>query len=138
MRYLDASIPLALMLSEPRDKLSDIRDLMLAIESGRERVATSVFTLAEIVYVLERENKKEETVKKLVEDLACCSGLKIVNAQGNNILDHTLDVYVKYRIDFIDSHHIATMKHLGIKEIYALDPHYDRVEGIIRLERLVK
>ena len=136
MKYLDASIPLAIILAQPKEKLSDIRKIMLAIESGRENVVTSVFTIAEIIYVLEREGVNQKTIEILVKDFVGCSGLRIVDANSGHIMSDALEIYRKYKIDFIDSHHIATMNHLGIKEIYALDPHYDRVKEIIRLEKL--
>lgn len=138
MRYLDASIPLALMLTEPREKLSDIREIMLAVETGRGSVITSVFTVAEIIYVLERENKKGGTIKELVGDLIGCSGLKLVDANSGVILNNALEIFEKYEIDFIDAHHVATMKHLGIRDIYSLDSHYDRIKDITRLEKLGK
>jgi len=135
MRYLDASIPLGIMIAEPKEKLNDLREIMNAIETGGEKAATSTFTLAEIVYVLERENKQKRMIKELILDFMNCSGLSVVDVEVGKCND-ALETYEKYDIDFIDAHHIAMMNDIGIKEIYSLDPHFDRIKGIIRLEKL--
>ncbi|MDI6903016.1 MAG: hypothetical protein QMC77_04700 [Methanocellales archaeon] len=47
--------------------------------------------------------------------------------------DKILELYDKYDVDFIDAHHILTMRKMRIKEIYSL--HYDKFDDIVRLEK---
>ncbi|ODS42024.1 MAG: hypothetical protein MSIBF_01365 [Candidatus Altiarchaeales archaeon IMC4] len=136
MRYLDASIPVGLMIGQPKQKLEDIRAIMEAVEAGRERVATSVFTIAEIVYVLEREGKDGMFIAEVIDDFLGCGGLKVIDAKADDALDTAMEIYKKYKIDFVDAHHIATMQEMRIREIYSLDPHYDCIPKIKRLEQV--
>jgi len=49
--------------------------------------------------------------------------------------DKVLELYDKCDIDFIDAHHILTMRKMRIKERYSLDAHYDKFDDIVRLEK---
>lgn len=135
MRYLDASIPLGVMLRAPKNKLDDLMEIMTRISDGEERVATTIFTLAEIAHILERAKKPKNEIKKYLSAFLGCSGLKLVGAENRAMSDKILELYDKYDVDFIDAHHILTMRKMRIKEIYSLDTNYDKFGDIIRLEK---
>ncbi|UZE92144.1 MAG: type II toxin-antitoxin system VapC family toxin [Methanosarcinales archaeon] len=135
MRYLDASIPLGVMLRAPKAKLDDMREIMLRISDGREKAITTIFTLAEIAHVLERAKKPKNKIREYLSAFLGCSGLKLIGAENHAISDKILELYDKYDIDFIDAHHVLTMRKMRIKEIYSQDAHYDKFNDIIRLEK---
>lgn len=135
LKYLDASVPLCVFLGEPEERLEACRQIIKKIEIGKERVRTSVFTIAEIAHVLmKRERERPARIEEMIKNFLDCVGLRVSDARKDLCLP-ALEVALKYKIDFVDAHHILTMRQYNIKEIYSLDPHYDRFTGIRRLEK---
>ena len=135
---MDASIPLCVFLGEPEEKLEDCRQILEKVERGKEKVRTSAFTIAEIVHVLmRRERERLARVEGIVKRLLGCAGLRVSDARKDLCLP-ALGLALRYRVDFVDAHHVLTMRQHDIREIYSLDPHYDRFAGIRRLEKLAR
>ncbi len=108
---------------------------MNAISVGKEKVRTTTFTVAEVVHILmEREEERPARVWESVKVFLDCRGLRVGDARKDLCLS-ALELALRYRVDFVDAHHILTMRQYNIKEIYSLDPHYDRFTGIRRLEK---
>jgi predicted nucleic acid-binding protein len=83
LRYLDSSIPLCVMTKEPREYFERCIEIMSKIEGGKERAATSVFTVAEIGHILEhRESLNGERVKEVLLSLLDSFGLKLLDAEA--------------------------------------------------------
>ena len=136
MRYLDASIFLCVMLKAPKDKFEDVKEIMVKISQGSEHAITTIFTLAEIAHILQREKIAKEKIKIYLSALLGCGGLKMIGAEDDILSHKAVDLSTKYDIDFVDAHHILTMRKLQIKEIYSLDPHFDMFKDIIRRDKL--
>lgn len=134
LKYLDTSIPLCAITGEPRDKFEACREIMKKIEQGKERVRTTTFTVAEIVHVLMREHVNPNKITESVKKFLSCAGLRFGDARTDLCLS-ALELALRYRVDFVDAHHVLTMRQHDIKEIYSLDPHHDRFTGIKRLEK---
>jgi len=107
---------------------------MLRISDGREKAITTIFTLAEIAHVLERAKKPKNEIRKSLS-IFRLQWLKLVGAENHVMSDKVLELYDKCDIDFIDAHHILTMRKMRIKERYSLDAHYDKFDDIVRLEK---
>ena len=138
LRYLDASIPLCVATKQPADKLESCREIMDVISVGEERVRTTTFTVAEFIHILmEREREYPTRVLEAVKVFLDCRGLRVGDARKDLCLP-ALEAALKYKVDFVDAHHVLTMRQHNIKEIYSLDPHYDRFTGIRRLEKLAR
>ena len=131
MRFLDSSIPLAVLLEEPRESREDAVEIFAAVEDGRERVVASPFGVAEIVYVLERARWRRAKVREALRDLLGAAGLRLVAAEPN-LVPVALDLYRTSGADFIDCHNVATMRALGLNEIFSFDRHFDAFPGITR------
>ena len=111
---------------------------MGAIDRGKERVRTTTFTVAEIIHILmERERERPAKVKEMIKTFLDCAGLRVEDARRELCLP-ALELALKYKVDFVDAHSILTMRQHNIREIYSLDPHYDRFAKIRRLEDLPK
>lgn len=121
------------MTKQPADKLESCKKIMDAVYEGKEKVRTSTFTIAEIVHVLMRERVDPNKIMKSIKEFSECAGLRVGDAKKDLCLP-ALELALSYRVDFIDAHHVLTMKHHGIREIYSLDSHYDRFAKIKRLE----
>ncbi len=131
MKYLDASIILATII--PDSNISDIcKEIMDAIESDREHAVTSVFTITEVYYVLEREFKTKKLIETKIKAVLDLKGLEIVNLDVG-MLAGTVELATQYKVDLIDAINIKVMNQLGIKTIYSLDSDYDRFREIKRL-----
>ena len=135
MKYLDASVPLCVLIDEPKEKVESCKNVMKKVSQGKERVRTTAFTVAEIIHVLMRERKRPEKIIESVRRFLDCAGLKVSDAHEDLCLP-ALELALKYKVDFVDAHHLLTMRRYGIGEIFSLDPHYDKFPRIKRLERL--
>lgn len=133
MRYLDASIPVCTIIGEPKEKVEACEEIMERIEKGREVVKTTTFTVAEIIHILTREHLDSKRILDSVKGFLGCHGLRVSDARKDLCLP-ALELALKYKVDFVDAHHWLTMKLYRITEIYSLDPHFDRLPGIKRLE----
>jgi predicted nucleic acid-binding protein len=130
---MDTSIPLCVMTGEPKEFYPRCLNIMEKIERGDERVATSVFTVAEMGHILEkRERFGGEAIKDMVLSLLDCHGLKLLDVEAILCRD-AVELSARYGIDFVDSYNVLTMKRNKIKEIYSLDEHYDMFKEIKRV-----
>jgi predicted nucleic acid-binding protein len=133
LRYLDASIPLCTIVGEPKEKLEACEGIMKKIEGGTEVVRTTTFTVAEIIHILVREHLYPSRIIDSVKRFWGCTGLRVSDARKDLCLP-ALELALRYKVDFVDAHHWLTMKLYKITEIYSLDPHFDRLPGVKRLE----
>lgn len=132
MKYLDSNIPLELILKKSGQKESCML-IMEALDNEKERAITSAFTIAEIYHVLTlREKFSSLDVKKHIESLISCKGLQIIDFPAD-ICTNTVDLAVKFNVDFVDAGHKLLMDKYQIKEIYSLDRHFDKFNDIKRL-----
>ncbi len=83
LRYLDSSIPLCVMTGEPRGYYSRCIEIMEKVEKGEEKVATSIFTVAEIQHILKKREKLDagKTTNMIVSFLDC-QGLKLLDVEA--------------------------------------------------------
>lgn len=133
LRYLDSSIPLCILTKNPKEQFDKCMEIMGKIETGKERAATSVFTVAEIGHILEhRESLNKERVKKAVISLLDSLGLKLLDVEAL-VCRNAIELKTEYDIDFIDAYNVLTMRRNQIKEIYSLDEHYDVFKDIRRI-----
>ncbi len=132
MKYLDASIPLCVMTGEPSEHYQRCAEIMERLETGKERISTSVFTVAEIRHILEKREKVGiEKAGRMVLSLLDCLGLKLLDAEAI-LCREAVELADKFKVDFVDAYNVLTMRRNGIKEIYSLDDHYDMFEDIER------
>jgi predicted nucleic acid-binding protein len=121
------------MTREPKEQFERCLEIMGKIEGGKERVATSVFTVAEIGHILgHREGLNTGRVKKAIISLLDSLGLKLLDAEAI-VCREAVELKTEYDIDFVDAYNVLTMRRNKIKEIYSLDEHYDMFKDIKRI-----
>jgi len=136
LRYLDISIPLCIQTEQPAEKVGDCVEIMERVRGGKERVMTNAFTLAEMFHILAgRERVSPSKIMEIFSAFLDCRGLKIVDARWDLCQD-AVALALERKVDFIDAHHVLTMRKFGINEIYSLDPHFDRFPGVRRFVKL--
>lgn len=134
VRYLDASILLCPIIGNPSEMVEGCERIMKSVETGRERVKTSTFTVAEMFHILMlREKLSRKKVEENLNSFLKCAGLRLVSAE-KTFCGEAIELALNRKVDFVDAHHVLTMQNLGIKEIYSLDPHFDSFPNIDRLK----
>lgn len=135
LKYLDASIPLCVETEEPSEKLDGCMKIMRKTEKGEEKVVTSSYTPAEMFHLLAgREGLTTSKVGAIFQAFFDLKGLKVIDAKGTLCPD-TVELALEREIDFVDAHHVMTMKKQGIEEIYTIDPHFDQFPDLTKLEQ---
>lgn len=138
LKYLDASIPLCVETEEPSEKLDGCIEIMQKIEKGEEKVLTSSYTPAEMFHILAgREGLTTSKVSAIFQAFFDLKGLKVIDAKGTLCPD-TVELALEREIDFVDAHHVITIKKQNIDEIYTIDPHFDKIPELTKLEQFRK
>ena len=94
-------------------------------EKGEEKVVTSVFTVAEIKYLLEGSERFDENkATDMVLSFLDCIGLRLVDVEASACRE-AVEMSGRFQVDFVDAYNVLIMRRRGIREIYSLDEHYD-------------
>ena len=132
MRFIDTNIFIRFLTDDISEKADACEELFKKAIEKHESLFTTDLVVAEIVWVLESyyELPKEEIQDKLEKilntpNLICPRKELILNA---------LTMYSKKNIDYIDAVNALILKERGIEELYSYDKHFDRIEGLTRLE----
>ena len=132
MRFVDTNIFIRYLTEDIPAKADACDKLFKSAISGKVKLFTTDLVIAEIIWVLESyyelsKNDIREKVEKILNtpNLFC---------PQKDIILSALNVYTEKNIDYIDSFNALTLKDMGIEEIYSYDPHYNRIEGLTRLE----
>jgi predicted nucleic acid-binding protein len=121
------------MTGEPEEHYTRCAEIMVKIEKGEERVATSILTVAELRHILSKREKIEgEKLKRMITSFLDCLGLKLLDAEAPICRD-ALDIADNYKVDFVDAYNVLTMMRNSIGDIYSIDDHYDMFEDIRRV-----
>lgn len=134
MKYLDPSIVIEAMNPDSEDNFS-CKEILIAVESGREQVIVSCFIFTEIFFVLDRNGLSKDKIEKKLLAFLKLKGLTVV-VYDPFLLSNAFILASRYKIDLIDATNKQLMDAFQIKEIYSLDPHFDRFKGIQRLTQL--
>ena len=132
MRFVDTNIFIRFLTEDIPDKADACEKLFKRAISGKAQLFTTDLVIAEIVWVLESyyelaKNDVREKVEKILNtpNLFC---------PQKDIILSALNVYTEKNIDFIDAFNAMTSKDKGIGELHSYDPHFDRIDGLVRLE----
>ena len=132
MRFADTNIFIRYLTADIPEKADACDKLFKRAISGKDKLFTTDLVIAEIIWVLESyyelaKNDVREKVEKILNtpNLFC---------QQKDIILGALNLYTEKNIDYIDAFNALILKHKGIEELYSYDPHFDRIDGLTRLE----
>ena len=132
MRFVDTNIFIRYLTADIPEKADACHKLFKRAISGKAKLFTSDLVIAEIIWVLEsyyelEKNDVREKVEKILNtpNLFC---------QQKDIILGALDLYSEKNIDYIHAFNALILKAKGIEELYSYDPHFDRIDGLTRLE----
>jgi predicted nucleic acid-binding protein len=134
VRFLDTNILLRYLTRDDEAKAQKALALLQRVESGEERVETSLIVIFEVVFTLERFYKvPRERIHSLITPIIALRGLRLA---GRSLIERSLDRYVQVgrHVSFADIYNAQYAQSHGIEEIYSWDRDFDRIEGISRVE----
>lgn len=137
MRFVDVGIFLCAALEHPKEYFEGCKSLLerLEIKEGKakEKVYTTLLTPTIFYFIL--ENREGLPKKKLTKAILSMRALNITFVplgDGSN-MEEAARLAEKKGTDFDDALNAVVMRNRGIREIYALDAHYDRFEWVKRI-----
>ena len=132
MRTIDANVILRYLTSDVPDQAKQAEELLKKVEEGNEDVFLPDIVLADIIWVLEGYYK--QTREDIREWLTAILSLQGLTNSDKNVALNALDIYVDKRVDWSDAFIASQMLQRKITEIYSFDKHFDRIDGIIRVD----
>ena len=132
MARVDANVILRYLTNEPFEQAEKVARLLARVAAGQLTLTIDEIVVAEVVWTLSSYYRMShsEVVQGLLPILAEDG---IVSADKSALLG-ALALFDEKNIDFADALLCAHMLQEGDVEIYSFDRHFDRVEGITRLE----
>lgn len=134
MRLIDANVVIRYLIDENTDQGQRSLALLLNVSTGEEQVTMCEGALAEIVHVLSSKTLYARPRDEIALRLGAVIELRGLVLQNKGVYLAALQRYAATSIDFVDCLNIAFMQALGISEIVSFDRHFDRIEGITRVE----
>ncbi|MEX2426031.1 MAG: PIN domain-containing protein [Thermomicrobiaceae bacterium] len=132
MRFLDTNVFLRYLVADLPRQSPRATELFLAIERGEEQVQTSQVVVLETVFTLQKFYRLPlREVRDLLLPLIQFPGIRLAQKA---FLESAFDLAIAKNIDFRDAFNAVFMRSLGLNEIYSWDRHFDRVDGIQRIE----
>jgi predicted nucleic acid-binding protein len=140
MRFLDANI-FIYAYYKPKRQLSQkekhmkeyAKKIISNVSQGKEKVATTVVHLSEIVNILKHGMTVDE-LAKLITGLFMMDNVEIYGVSKEDYFA-AVELSKDLKIDPNDALAVKAMKTSNINEIYSFDEDFDKVEEIIRLPR---
>ncbi len=130
--FLDTNILLRYLTADDERKARCALDLLMRVERGEEKIATSSLVIFETVFTLQSFYKvQRQRIKELLVPVISLRGLHL---PGKNVYYQAFDLYVTKNISFADAYNAAYMLDEEMEHIYSWDTDFDKIEGIIRIE----
>ncbi len=137
MKFIDVGVFLCVALKQPRERYQGCKALLERLEfregKAREKVATTILTPTVFYFIL--ENREKISKAQLTKAILSMRALNIafVPLTDGKLIERAARLAEQKGTDFDDALNALTMEKRGIKEIYALDAHYDRFEWVRRV-----
>ena len=132
MRTIDANVILRYLTNDVPEQAKQVEELFNRVEVGNEDVFLPDIILADIIWILEKYYKQtREDIREWITAILSLQGLTF---SDKKMALNALDIYVAKKIDWSDASVAIQMLQRDITEIYSFDKHFDRIDGIIRIE----
>lgn len=132
MNLLDTNIIIRFLTRDDKKKADKCKKLFQEVIAGRTQLFVSDLTIAEIIWVLEKNYKSDRSdIRVKVEAILNTPNLLF---QNKAVLSEGIILYEVYNIDYIDAYHAALMRQFGIKTVYSYDRDFDGFDDVRRKE----
>jgi uncharacterized protein len=132
LRFVDTNVFLRHLVVDLPDQSPYATELLLAIEQGEEQVLTSQVVVLEVVFTLQKFYRL--SLAEIRDQFLPIIMLPGIRLSQKDFLEPAFDLAIAKNIDFQDAFNVIIMNSLDASEIYSWDRHFDRVEGITRIE----
>jgi predicted nucleic acid-binding protein len=130
-RFIDSNI-FIYVLTEDTNYCKTAKAILHRVEEGEE-VTTSTLVLEEVFVFLEAE-KASQKIPEVLDYIRSYPTLRIVPYLPEDMVSAaSLLKMVKFKVDWDDTLITATMKRIGLTEIYSNDSHFDIIPGVKRI-----
>lgn len=132
MRTIDANVILRYLTNDVPDQAKQAEELLKRVEAGTEDVFLPDIILADIIWILDGYYKQpREDIREWITAVLSLQGLAF---SDKDMALNALDIYVDNKIDWSDAFTASQMLKQGITEIYSFDKHFNRIDGIGKIE----
>jgi predicted nucleic-acid-binding protein len=132
VRTIDANVILRYLTNDIPKQAKQAEELLKRVEKGNEDVFLPDIILADIIWILEGYYKQtKEDIREWITAILSLQGLIF---SDKDLALNALDIYVDKKIDWSDAFTASQMLQREITEIYSFDKHFDRIDGIARIE----
>ncbi len=134
MIFIDTNIFLRTILNDHPEFSSACKRLFLRIKNGELDGITTDLTVAEAVFILQKQSKFVFSRTDITGVLLPLLKLSHLNSSSQNLWEQIFTIFVKKNVDFIDAYNMVVMKAAGIEKAYTYDHDYSKVGLLERLE----
>ncbi|OGM11244.1 hypothetical protein A2V80_03380 [Candidatus Woesebacteria bacterium RBG_16_39_8b] len=124
-KFVDANIILRYLLDDPE------ADSVERIFKKQKEIIVADIVIAEVIWTFTTFYKwrKDRFIPKIKSFLSP----DFIKAD-KKILNVALDIFEKYKIDYIDAYLISLMEKKKVQSIYSFDRDFDKVQSVRRIE----
>ena len=131
-RFIDTNVLIRYFTRDDEEKARRSLELLVRVERGLERVATSPMVIFETVFTLQHSyHVPRGRIRELVLPIIGLRGLELANKRLYTI---AFDLYVDHAISYADAFNAAYMTWRRLDEIYSWDTDFDRLPGVARVD----
>ena len=132
LKGLDANIILRFLTNDVPTQAERCEKLLEEVQKGAIAVFLADITLADVIWILEKyyklpRNEIRMAMRRIIE-------LKGLQCSNKSQALAALDYYVEKNIDWTDAFMATQLIAKDIWELYSFDKHFDRLEGLTRIE----
>lgn len=131
MYLIDANIFLELQLDQER--ADECENLLLAVQRGKINALLTDLVLDSILIVMEDKGKHPSDLETFLMSLSSLKGLRIYVLTLLDRLEATR-IMRECHLEFEDSTLVRTARKLRVDRVISFDRHFDKAEGISRVE----
>jgi len=130
--FIDANVILRFLTKDPLPMAEAALRIFQEAKSGKMSLLIIPITVAEVVWVLESfyDYPKAKIAETMTQFLSC-EGLEV---EDLDLLLEALNLYCEKNLDFADVLLATTALQKRIPIIYSFDQHFNRINGIKRVE----
>jgi uncharacterized protein len=132
VRFVDSNVLIRFFSGEPPDQHRRSAELLRTIEDEEEVVFLNHIVIFETIWVLNRRYRVP--MLELRDLILSLLSLPSIRVADTHLIERAFDLAIAHNIPFADGYNAAFMEANSLKQVYAWDRHFDRVDGITRIE----
>jgi predicted nucleic acid-binding protein len=130
--FVDANVILRFLTKDPPSMAESALKIFEEAKGGKISLLIIPITVAEVVWVLESfYGYPKEKIAETMTQFLSCEGLEVENL---DLSLESLNLYFEKNLDFADALLAISALRKRIPTIYSFDQHFNRINGIERMQ----